>query len=71
MKDGDSLKEIVYLNVTKNKYLMEVSAQYSEIYFLLWHTRETEDYLQVLKLWQHAGCLTVYWRLEREIKAYF
>lgn len=36
MKDGDLLEEIVYLNITINKYLMKVSAQCSEIYFLLY-----------------------------------
>lgn len=41
MKDDDFLEEIVYLNITINKYLMKVSAQYSEVYFLLyWHARE-------------------------------
>lgn len=50
MKDDDLLEEIVYLNITTNKYLIEVSAQYSGIHFLLWHTKEAEDYLQVLKL---------------------
>lgn len=63
MKDDGLLEEIVYLNITTNKYLMEASAQYSGIYFLLWHARETEDYVQVLKLWQHFGCLAVYWKL--------
>lgn len=63
MKDDDLLEKIVYLNITTNKYLMEVSAQYSGIYFLLWHAKETEDYLQVLKLWQHVGWLAVYWKV--------
>lgn len=60
MKDDDLLEEVVYLNITINKYLMKVSAEYSEIYFLLYcHAREPDDYLQVLKLWQ-VGCLAVY-----------
>lgn len=51
MKDDDLLEEIVYLNITINKYLMKMPAQYSEIYFLLyWHANKPEDYLQVLKL---------------------
>jgi len=65
MKDDDLLEEIFYLNVTINKYLMKMSAQYSEICFLLyWHAREPEDYLPVLKLSQHVGCLAVYRKIK-------
>lgn len=70
MKDDDLLEEIVYLNITTNKYLIEVSAQYfrDSLSSLAYQGgRRLSTGFEALT----TGCLADYWKVRGRDKSLF